>query len=191
MSTSCGRWCLHILASLDSTRHTARWSIRVERRGKHQGMWLFQFSWRLYSTLWQAKWFPSQKPWCASRAYCIFSLWHGSGTILMPPSSRWGIIFRSFIVTTMCSVNSAAENLQRRSPTPWTSSLLWANRRNRSVTPLRIIFLRLQSIVTLMKVKHRSSQKLHNILSTNRNSSLWRCISWTTSLTVSASLATS
>jgi len=53
------------------------------------------------------------------------------------------------------------------------------------------IFLRLQSMVSLMKIKCRSSQKFHNTLSTNRISTLWRCISWTTSLTVSARLVTS
>jgi len=37
----------------------------------------------------------------------------------------------------------------------------------------------------------RLSQKLHNILSTNWISTLWRCISWTTSLTISASFGTS
>ena len=122
---------------------------------------------------------------------CIFTLWHSTGTILRSWLSTWRIIWRRFIVTTMFSVNSAPVNLQRRSWKRWKSSLLWTNRRIGRVTPLRTIFLRLQSAIALMKVKRISSQKLHNILSTNRISTLWRCISWTTSLTISTSLATS
>jgi len=87
------------------------------------------------------------------------------------------------------SVNSAPVNLQRRSWKPWKTSLLWSNRRNRTVTQLRTIFLWLLSVVALMKIKHRFSQQLHNILMTNLISTLWRCIFWTTSLTISASLA--
>jgi len=53
------------------------------------------------------------------------------------------------------------------------------------------LFLRLQSIVTLKKTHCRLSQKLHNIVSTNQISTLWSCICRTTSLTISASFATS
>jgi len=47
-STSSGRWCLHSLASLDSTSHIARWRNGVVRRWKHSGVWLFQISRRLF-----------------------------------------------------------------------------------------------------------------------------------------------
>jgi len=59
--------CLHILASLDSTSHIARWHNGAERRWKHSGIWLVQYLQQLFQTLWRAKCFPSQKPCCASR----------------------------------------------------------------------------------------------------------------------------
>jgi len=70
-------------------------------------------------------------------------------------------------------------------------SLLWTNQRNRRVTPLGSIFLRMQRVIVLMKTKCRSSQTLHNILSMNLISTFWWCISWTTSVTIFASMATS
>jgi len=47
-STSSGRWCLHIMAALDSTSHIARWCKGVGGRWKHTGAWLFQISWWLF-----------------------------------------------------------------------------------------------------------------------------------------------
>jgi len=190
-STSSGRWCLHILALLKWTSHIAMWRNGVVRRWKHSGVWLLQFSPRLFSTLWLGNEFPSQKPCCTSRTQCIFTLWHSTGTILRPRSSTCRIIWRSFIVIRMFSVDSAPVNLHRRSRKTSNSRLLWTNRRNGRVTPSGTIFLWLKSVIALTKMKSRSSQKLHNILSTNLISTLWRGISWTTSLTISASLATS
>jgi len=43
-STSSGRWCLQIPASLASTSHIARCPNEVVRRWKHWDVWLFQFS---------------------------------------------------------------------------------------------------------------------------------------------------
>ena len=97
-STSCGGWCLHILALLDSTSHIVRWPIGVERRWKHLRRWLFHFQWRLFYTLWLAKGFPSQKPCCISRSRCIFISWHSTSTILKRQSSTWRIVWRSVIV---------------------------------------------------------------------------------------------
>jgi len=71
------------------------------------------------------------------------------------------------------------------------SNILWTNRRNWTVTPHGPIFQRLQKVVALMKIKCISSLKLHKILLTNRISTLWKYISRTTSLTISASLGTS
>jgi len=190
-STSSQWWCLHILASLDSTSHIARWCNGVVRRWKNSAACLFQSLRQLSQIQWHAKRSPSQKPYCASGTSCNFTMLHSTGTTLKPWSSTWWIIWRSFIVKRMFSVNSAPHNLQRRSRKPWKSSWLCPNRKKRRVTTLRTIFLRLQSIVTSMKLECRSSQKLHNILSTNRISTLWRCISLTTSLTRSASLAMS
>jgi hypothetical protein len=48
ISTSSGRWCLHILALLGSTSHIVMWRNGVVRRWKHWGVWLFQFSWWLF-----------------------------------------------------------------------------------------------------------------------------------------------
>jgi len=58
------------------------------------------------------------------------------------------------------------------------------------VTPGGKIFLRLQGIAALIKIRHGLSQRLLNILSTNRISTIRRCMTWTTSLTIFASLAT-
>jgi hypothetical protein len=47
------------------------------------------------TTLWtfqQAKEIPSQKVCCASRTLGVFTLYHSSGTILMPQSSIWRMI---------------------------------------------------------------------------------------------------
>jgi len=52
------------------------------------------------------------------------------------------------------------------------SSELRTNSSNGRVTPLGTNFLQLQRVVALMKMKYRSSQTLHNILSTNRISTL-------------------
>jgi len=190
-SASSGRWCLHVLASLASTSHIARWLDGVVRRSMHSGVWLLQFSRWLVQILQRAKGFPSQKPCCASWMLCIFTLWHNTGTILRPWLSTWRIMWRSVIFRRVFSVDSTPANLDRRSWKPWQGSLLWTHRRNRRVAPLGTILLRLQRIVALMKITCRSSQKLHNILLTNRISTFWRCISWTTSLTRSDSLATS
>jgi len=100
-------------------------------------------------------------------------------------------MWSSIIVTRMFSVQSAPVNLQRMFWNTWKSSLHWTNRRNRRVTILGMIFLRLQSIVTLMKIQCRSSPTWHNILSTNWIPSLGTSISSTTSLSLSASFATS
>jgi len=74
---------------------------------------------------------------------------------------------------------------------PFKSSLLWTTRRNGGVIPLGTTFRCLQSIVALRKIRCCLSQKSLNILWMNRISTLWSWISWTTTLTISASLATS
>jgi len=70
-----------------------------------------------------------------------FHLWHGTGTILKPQSSRWKIIWRSFIVRTIFRVDSMPVDLDSRSRKPWNSSLLSTNRRNGRPTPLGTILL--------------------------------------------------
>jgi len=126
-----------------------------------------------------------------SRALCILILWHSTDTILRPWWTTWIINWRSVIVRRKISVDSIPVNHQRRSWKPWNHSLLSTNRRNGRVTPVGTIFLRLQSIIALMKIKRRLSDQLHNILSMNRISTLWRCIIWTTSLTISGRFTTS
>jgi len=73
----------------------------------------------------------------------------------------------------------------------WCSRLLWPNSRNVRVTPLGTIVLHVQSVIAMIKIQCRSGHKLHNTLSTNQILTLWRGISWTTCLTLSASLANS
>jgi len=62
---------------------------------------------------------------------------------------------RRFAVTRMISVDSVPVDLWRRSWKPSTSSSHYRNRGNRRVTPLRMVFLRLRSVVVLMKIKCR------------------------------------
>jgi len=90
----------------------------------------------------------------------------------------------------MFLVDSIPVNLPRSSQKRWKRSLLWTNMREGGVTPLGTVFQRPQSVVMLLKVQYRASQKLHNILLTNWISTMWRYMSWTTSLTISASFAT-
>ena len=190
-STNSWWWYLHILALHDSTSHIARWCNAVVSRWMDSGTWLCQFPQQLFWTLWRAKGIPSQKPCCASSTNQIFTWWHSTGTILKPWSSTWRSIRWNFIITRMSSVDSTVVHLQRRSWKPRRSSLLWTNRRNWRVTPLRTIYLPLQSVIALMKRGCSSNQTSHNIMLTNCISTLWRCTSETTSLTISASLATS
>lgn len=63
-----------------------------------------------------------------------------------------------------------------RSQKIWSRSLLHTNRRNGRVTLPGIFILWLQCVIALVKIKCKSNQKLHNILSTNWTSTLWRCI---------------
>jgi hypothetical protein len=70
----------------------------------------------------------------------------------------------------------------------WQYSLLWTNCRNGRVTVLGILILWLQSINRLIWIKLGSSQILHIISSINRILTLWKCISWTISLTIFATL---
>jgi len=89
------------------------------------------------------------------------------------------------------SVDAIPVNLYRRSRNSWKINRHWTNRRNGEVTLLGTIFPQLQSVLASFKIKRSSTQKLDNMLSTNLILPLWRFICWTTSLTISASLATS
>jgi len=113
------------------------------------------------------------------------------GTILKPWLHTWRSIWRSFIVTRMYLVNSAPVCLQRWPWKPLKSSLLRTNRSARRVTLLRRIICWLQSVLTLMKMNCISRKTLCNILSKILSRTLGGVISWTTFLTISASLATS
>jgi len=134
--------------------------------------------------------FPSQKPCCGSRTWSVFTFSHSIHTILRPWLSPWWIAWRSFIVTRMVSVDSVPVNVQRRFQKAWEMTLLWQNRRNGRVTPLRTIFLWPLTILVLLWIERSSSEKLQNIVSTNHISTLSRCISWPPSLTICASFAT-
>jgi len=90
----------------------------------------------------------------------------------------------------MFPVDLADLNLWSISQKPWKSSILWTNKRNGRVIPFATIFRWQQSVVALMKMRGTSGQKLRYMLLTNWISILRRCISWTTSVTLSASLAT-
>jgi len=50
----------------------------------HLGAWLFQFSWELFQTHWQAGGFPFEKLWYPSSTECVLTRWHSTGTILQP-----------------------------------------------------------------------------------------------------------
>jgi len=82
-------------------------------------------------------------------------------------------------------------NLQRRRRKPRKRSGLWTHKRNSIVTRLATIIPQLQSVIVLMKIKPKFGQILCKILSTYQISTLWISFSWTTSLSTSASLATS
>jgi len=47
-SASAVQWCVHILASLDSTSHVGRWRNGVARRWMHWSLWWFQLLWQLF-----------------------------------------------------------------------------------------------------------------------------------------------
>jgi hypothetical protein len=61
----------------------------------------------------------------------VDTIWYSTGTTLTLQSSKWRIIWNSFILRMMSSVISTLVNTHRTSCTTWKRSLLWANRRNR------------------------------------------------------------
>jgi len=163
----------------------------VVRRWNHFRKCLVQFSRRLIRTLWQGKRFPSQKPSSASRTLYISILWNSTGTILRSEWITCRIILSCYIVTRMCAVDSATVNGRSRSRKIWNSSLCWTNRKNGKVTPHRTMIVQLETVVASNKTKLRLSQKLHKIVLKNCISTVFRNISCTTSLTISASFAAS
>jgi len=128
---------------------------------------------------------------CGSSTYCTCTLWNSTGSILKWQLSTWRSMCRSVIVWRIFLVDSTPVNLWRRSWKPWKGSLLCSYRKKGRVTLLATIFLWMQIIIALMKIKTRSHQKLHIIVLMNRILFLWRFISWSTSLAISDALATS
>ena len=141
ISTNSGNWCLHILTSLDSTSHLARWCNGVVMRWKHSGRWLFQCPPWLFQTLRQTTEFPPQKTCCASTTQCIWTISPSTtSTMLQLRSSTCRSIWSSILIRRMFSVESTPVNLQRCSWKPWKCTLLLTNRRNGRVTLLEQSF---------------------------------------------------
>jgi len=119
--------------------------------------------------------------------HCIAQYWYHTQAETKYRESDFNEVHRHKDVFSLFSASKSTKKV----PEALNSSVIWTNWRNRRVTPLGTISLRLQSVVALIRIMCRVREKLNNIRSTNRILTFCRCISWTTSVIPSASFTTS